>query len=44
MTIKETMIDIQEKLGEQDDKKHRYQVLLTLEGLEHYKYRMMFVG
>lgn len=24
MTIKETMIDIQEKLGEQDDKKHRY--------------------
>jgi len=43
MTFKETMVDIQEKLGEQDDEKHRYEVFLTVEGLEHYKYRMMFV-
>jgi len=36
-------VDIQDKLGEQSDEKHRYEVFLTVKGLEHYKYRMMFV-
>lgn len=43
-TFKETIVDIQEKLGEQDDEKHRYEVFLTAKNLEHYKYRMMFVN
>ena len=36
-------VDIQEDLGEQDYEKHRYEVFLSAKGLEHYKYRMMFV-
>lgn len=36
-------VDIQEDLGEQDKKRNRYEVFLTVRGLEHYKYRMMFV-
>lgn len=36
-------VDIQEDLGEQDDEDHRYEVFLSAKGLEHYKYRMMFV-
>lgn len=35
--------DIQEKLGALDNEKHRYEVFLTAKGLEHYRYRMMFV-
>ena len=34
---------IQEDLGEQDKEKHRYEVFLIVKGLEHYRYRMMFV-
>lgn len=37
-------VDIQEKLGDQDEKDHKYEVYLTAKGLEHYKYRMMFVN
>lgn len=37
-------VDIQEKLGEQDEKNYKYEVYLTARGLEHYKYRMMFVN
>ena len=33
----------QKDLGEQDYEKHRYEVFLSAKGLEHYKYRMMFV-
>lgn len=36
-------VDIQEDLGEQDCENHRYEVFLSVKGLEHYKYRMMFV-
>ena len=36
-------VDIQEDLGEQDYENHRYEVFLSAKGLEHYKYRMMFV-
>lgn len=39
----EVHVDIQEDLGEQDDENHRYEVFLSAKGLEHYKYRMMFV-
>lgn len=35
-------VNIQDALGEQDDEKNRYEVYLTVKGLEHYKYRMMF--
>lgn len=37
-------VDIQEKLGDQDEKDHKYEVYLIARGLEHYKYRMMFVN
>ncbi len=36
-------VDIQDELGEQDKVDHRYEVFLRVKGLEHYKYRMMFV-
>lgn len=39
----EVKVDIQEKLGEQTNEKHRYEVFLKVKGLEHYKYRLMFV-
>ena len=35
--------DIQDDLGEQSKEDHRYEVFLTVKGLEHYRYRMMFV-
>lgn len=37
------MADIQQALGEQDPEQHKFEVFLTVKGLEHYKYRMMFV-
>lgn len=40
---KEVTVDIQKDLGEQSDEKNRYEVFLTVKGLEHYKYRIMFV-
>lgn len=36
-------VDIQDALGEQNKEDHRYEVFLTVKGLEHYRYRMMFV-
>jgi len=36
-------VDIQKKLGEQNSEQNRFEVFLTVKGLEHYKYRMMFV-
>ena len=42
--IEEREVDIQEDLGEQDQKDYRYEVFLSVKGLEHYKYRMMFVN
>lgn len=36
-------IDIQAELGEQGTENHKFEVFLTVKGLEHYKYRMMFV-
>lgn len=37
-------VDIQKELGEQGAEQNKYEVFLTVKGLEHYKYRMMFVG
>lgn len=39
----EVEVDIQDSLGVQDTQRHRYEVFLAVKGLEHYKYRMMFV-
>ena len=37
----EVTIDIQKDLGEQNNEDYKYEVFLTVKGLEHYKYRMM---
>lgn len=39
----EKEVDIQEDLGELDQKRCRFEVFLSVKGLEHYKYRMMFL-
>jgi len=39
----EVTVNIQEDLGEQNSENYKYEVYLTVKGLEHYKYRMMFV-
>lgn len=36
-------VDIQQDLGEQDPEQNKFEVFLSVKGLEHYKYRMMFV-
>lgn len=36
-------VDIQNELGEQTNKRNRFEVFITAKGLEHYKYRLMFV-
>ena len=36
-------VDIQQDLGEQGAEQNKFEVFLTVKGLEHYKYRMMFV-
>lgn len=36
-------VNIQEDLGEQNKKNNRFEVYITVKGLEHYKYRLMFV-
>ncbi len=36
-------VNIQDDLGEQNNQKNRFEVFLTVKGLEHYKYRMMFI-
>ena len=40
---KEVKVDIQNQLGEIAKDNHRFEVFLRVKGLEHYKYRMMFV-
>lgn len=40
----EVTVDIQEDLGEQNNEDYKYEVFLTVKGLEHYKYRMMFMN
>lgn len=43
-TASETkIVDIQQELGEQNSEQNKFEVFLTVKGLEHYKYRMMFV-
>lgn len=37
------VVDIQEDLGVLDSTNNRYEVFLSVKGLEHYKYRIMFV-
>lgn len=39
---KEVTVDIQKDLGEQNNEDYKYEVFLSVRGLEHYKYRMMF--
>lgn len=36
-------VDIQQDLGEQNTERNKFEVYLSVKGLEHYKYRMMFV-
>lgn len=36
-------VDIKQDLGEQNTEQNKFEVFLTVKGLEHYKYRMMFV-
>ena len=40
---KDITIDIQNSLGELGDIDNKYEVFLTVKGLEHYKYRIMFI-
>lgn len=40
----EVTVDIQQDLGEQNNENYKYEVYLAVKGLEHYKYRMMFVN
>lgn len=40
----EERVDIQEDLGEQGKEDYKYEVFLTVKGLEHYRYRLMFVN
>ena len=42
-TKSETVVNIQDDLGEQSNENHRYEIFLKVKGLEHYKYRLMFV-
>lgn len=41
--LEPTNIDIQAELGAQGTENHKFEVFLTVKGLEHYRYRMMFV-
>ena len=36
-------VDIQDKLGEQNNEEKKFEVYLKVKGIENYKYRMMFV-
>ncbi len=40
----EREIDIQDELGEIANEDHKFEVFLSVKGLEHYKYRLMFVN
>lgn len=39
----EKFVDIQNELEEQEKEQNKFEVFLTVKGLEYYKYRMMFV-
>lgn len=41
--FKTVEVDIQQDLGEQNTERNTFEVYLSVKGLEHYKYRMMFV-
>lgn len=43
-SLEPAAIDIQTDLGAQGIENYRFEVFLTVKELEHYKYRMMFVG
>lgn len=36
-------VDIQDKLGEQNNEEKKFEVYLKVKGIENYKYRMMFI-
>lgn len=40
---KDITVDIQQYLGEQSDLNNKFEVCLTVKGLEYYKYRIMFI-
>ena len=43
LTLGEKSADIQNELGEQKKEQNKFEVFLTVKGLEYYKYRIMFV-
>lgn len=43
-TLETVTVNIQSDLGELHTEQHKFEVFLTVKGLEHYKYRMMFVS
>lgn len=40
---REITVDIQNDLGEQSELDNKFEVFLSVKGLEHYKYRIMFI-
>lgn len=44
MKTEEVTVNIQDELGEREAGQNKFEVFLTVKELEHYKYRMMFVG
>ena len=44
IALQPTEVDIQNNLGAQGTENYRFEVFLTVKGLEHYRYRMMFVS
>lgn len=40
---KDITVDIQQYLGEQSERDNKFEVCLTVKGLEYYKYRIMFI-
>lgn len=40
---KDVTVDIQQYLGEQSELDNKFEVCLTVKGLEYYKYRIMFI-
>lgn len=44
IALESTAVDIQADLGAQGTEDYKFEVFLTVKGLEHYRYRMMFVG
>jgi hypothetical protein len=42
-SMEEETVDIQDSLGEQSGIENKYEVFLSVKGLEYYKYRIMFL-